>query len=173
MRIKTSKLKCNVTVELADQYKIEAKVSSWFPRMEVDIVLSDPDLLALEHISTNKLQRGDRAGYEYNVDRFLELLDDLVRSALSIAKVQILDLQRRASIFIMVLVVCSTVLYFWKPLAGIAIDVIVGAAFIFFCWFIERQKYELNTFVHTQKATFADRAVKLRREFEQAELGGR
>jgi len=165
------KLKCNVTVDLGDQYKIESRVSSWFPQLVVDIVLSDPDLLALEHISANKLQRGDRAGYEYNVDRFLQLVDDLVRNALSVAKIQILDQQRRGSILFMALAVCSTAIYLWKPLAGIAIDIFVGAAFIFFCWYIERLKNEIDAFIHTQKATFADRAVKLQREFEQADAG--
>jgi hypothetical protein len=167
------KLKCVVTVELADEFVMDVQIRSWFPRMQVNIVLSHPDLLALNQIVLNKLLRGDREGYEYNIDRYLQRIDELVRDALSFAKIEFLVMQQRANALFIALIVCCTLIYVWNPIAGIVSDMILGSAFIYLSWIFARQKCELDTFIDTQLATFADRAGKLRQSFEQAEVEGR
>lgn len=166
-------LQCSVMVEQSEKYKIDVQICSWFPRMQVNVTLSHPELFALKHIASNKLQRGDRVGYEYNINRYLEFLDDLVRDALKIAKLQVLDMQKRCNALIITLAVCSTIIYLWNPLAGIVVDLTVCAPYIYFCLFFTQQKHELENFIHTQKATFTERADKMRQLFGQSDAGGR
>lgn len=166
-------LQCTVTIEQSEEYKIDVQICSWFPGMRVNVTLSHPDLFALKHIALNKMERSDLEGYEYNINRYLEVLDDLVRDALKIAKLQVLDMQRRCNALLITLVVCSTIIYLLNPLAGIVVDLIVGAPFIYVCWFFAQQKHEMETFIRTQKATFTERADKIRQLFEQSTAGSR
>lgn len=160
-------IQCAITVFPAKHLTLSAKVESWCPMLKLDVTVWHPDLRDIMYLIENKLERGDDEGYEYNVSRWLRLVDSLVRQALLSVDRKIMQSMQKVSSAVSCLLLLSTLIYIRYPAIGISIDIMAIIFVVITYFFLKRRKQELNNFITEQQQTFKLRAQEFQQQFQE------
>jgi len=133
-----------------------AQVTCWDP-ITVDARIWNPQLSWLEMLMANKFQRGETDAYEFNAIRYLNVVDNLFRQAILGVADQLQEKQNIISAATTAVIICSTILYYFKPVVAVCIDLTSVLSLLATCLFFEKRKQKLLGLIDEWEHSFDER----------------